>query len=557
MQSSAVDQKMELKQRVSSLNQASTVLNVSGISVKTKIIIFVTILLIIILCFYFYNKSSQPSSTTSAQTLKKMIDTVKAGQVQLYLYSPMSQELYMKDQNGDYWDAGPGSQCPTLVQNAIVIKDVVQIFNCNQIPSQYQSNCYPYNNDPTKYVPVTIQTAQDVESDIVKNIKGPYTPTLTSCFATSSPTSSGTGGTGGINPNLNPINILQTKYQSFPDYCQTKKDEILENLKETALQLGEMVAAAKVVGSVAGEFFAKWVILFWILPSIIHGTGGQRMQGIVMGSYVGVEQLVEYATKLISEKIAARTPEQISKTVEEADGQIAESTTKELTEIGMDVLLDSLNAIFQILSKFMTIIGVLMIAGMIVDVFDPCSLNSGNLAQANLDDMKQGYEQAYTALTGGISYPTIWDASKICAYNLDSSNYWKNCLTDAEQKDPNNAKYKDQMDADKKLLLQYSKEYQNALTTNSQGESLQNGPMNISNQALQKIMETAVPEADWSALGSISKDDVTSVLPQSLLLKNLDMLFTSGNVIEAKYVSQNWFIFLVIIVIILAICFFL
>lgn len=557
MQSSTVGKKIGLKEGVSSLNQVSTPLNVSGISVKAKIIIFITILLIILLSFYFYKKSSQPSPKTSDETLKKMIDTVKNGQVQLYLYSPISQELYMKDQNGNYWDAGPGSQCPALVQNAIIIKDVVQIFNCNQIPSQYQSNCYPYNNDPTKYVPVTIQTAQDVESDIVKNIKGPYTPTITSCFATSSPTSTGTGGTGGINPNLNPINILQSKYQSFPDYCQSKKDEILQNLKETALQLGEMVAAAKVVGTVAGDFFAKWVILFWILPSIINGTSGQRMQGIVMGSYIGVEQLVEYATKLISEKIAARTPEQISNTAEEADGQIVEATATELAEVGTSALLETLNMVFQVFSKCMTIIGVLMIAGMIVDVFDPCSLNSGNMAQSNLDDMKQGYEHAYETLSGGISYPTIWDASKICAYNLDSANYWKNCLTDAEQKDPSNAKYKDQMDADKKLLLQYSKEYQNALTTNSQGESLQNGPMNISNEALQKILETAVPEADWSALGSISKDDVKSILPKSLLLKNVDMLFANGNVIEAEYVSQHWFIFLLIVIIILAICFFL
>jgi hypothetical protein len=503
------------------------------ISTKVKVIVFVVFFIALLIAFYIiYKKKTEISDESPTD---KILNSVKAGDVQIYCYSTTTDTIYMRDINANYWIVGPSAQCPTLAQTAVQIQDVYATFSCDKIPDEYKDKnyCGEYTGQSDKFVNILIKSASDTEAAIIKNAnKKTYTPSLTSCFATSSPSGNNNS------PNLNPISFLKQKFMSLGDWFKSHADEI----KESAISAGTQLGLMGIVVAMTN----KWAIIMFLLPTIINGTNAQRIQAGAFGGQMVIEHLLQAALKSVTETIATRTAAETADIVGES---IFDSIISSAVDCGLRAIASAIPIVNTILTVF-------MLLGMFIDIFDPCGLNSGTLAQSDLDKIKLAYDGAYSAVTGGISYPTVWDASLICEYNLDCNVHWNNCMS-AQAKA---ATTKDIVcKADQDLLKKYSNEYMAALKYNSMGQCINRDPngINITNQALQKMLEEAVPSVDWSSIGSATKDDIVKSLPTNLNLKNIDLLFTDNNYIEANYVAYHWIIFSVIILLLLSIMFFL
>ena len=489
------------------------------VDVKTKIFMIVTLIASVTLYYYlYYKKKNDPPATVVIPSIKDvLIKNLSKIDPQSYLYSVSSDKLYMKDKDGNFHDAGKGSDCKGIANTAVPLIDIKTTYNCSQ--PEAKANCGT-DTDPTHYVSIVSESAKDYEKRINDSLSTPYVPDPKVCS-----TSSDTYGPFYVDPAILPP-------PTFPEYLSKNAKKIIS----MAEQMGEIMAISQVLGHFA--------IVAVLLPTFINGTPEEKIQAGIMSGQVILsglaKDLLEFDSSLTAEEIEDMTEKgggEMMDTamiwVKQAGSEISE---KIVSTVGREVL----EAIPMISNMLMLV----QMAGMILDMIDPCGLNNDTdtVTQDLLDKLKLAYDDAINKISSDSTYPNIWDASNNCDYDLNKAYTWNNCLTDEYK---NTTTQKDFLAEDTALIQKYQNEYLDALKVNSYGQTIKKS---LTNVELQRVLEINVG-GDWSKIGKATKSDIK--LPDSNALKVIDLLFTNNNVIVASEVNQHiYFIFTFVIILI-------
>lgn len=509
------------------------------ITTKTKVIILVVILIIAIGFYIYYINKNKPQDIdikpqSNKEFLQKMLDAAKTDSqnTKIFLYSKKTDKLYLKDTDGKIYDGGYSADCPFIFNNKNIsvfeISDIINIYNCasmNLIPDEYKNRCGA--TDSSKFFSVVLKTADEYEKYLQDSVVGTFTPNADVCYSTD-PTN------GPNNSNNTFLQYFGKKFRNIEEYLASRKDEIIK----FAQQFGVIVAASKFIGHFA--------VIYFILPQFFSGNKIEMikaglMTGQILFQWV-MSKLVEFsaamaaggAEKFISDSLF----ESVSRWAVEASAVIS----KEAFEMTATILSDGINPILEL-------VAVIQLIGMIIDTVDPCGLTSenANLTQAILNTYRDAIDKTVFVKTGGETYPTVFDPTLICDYNLDCNYVYNNCLT-ADQKAGKSIDDYCKTDNDK--YQQYMNEYLSNLKVNSVGQCIGD----ISNAKLRKLFEQYVGGGiDWSPIEQITKKDIS--LPDNKTLQSLDLLLVDDNVIAASYVNKYWYLFLSFFILVLIVLF--
>lgn len=509
---------------------------------KIKLFIVVIIGIIFTCVYYFYIKAPLKNSDPSIPENLPPLN-LKPGSPSTYLFSKTSNKLYMKDISGEYWDAGLAGDCIVLSSSpsTTVIADVYGTYNIDTLPPKYKNSagCTNLNPDGSDYCRVLLQTADDYEKFIVKNIKGKYVPSAVSCSG------AGSGSNGaGVGSDFGKMLLASMKniFMGPLEFLNEHKDELIQ----LASTVGEIVAVTRILSNfAAGRMLAPLVAPAFIM-----------MQAVINGNTQGIEEAAVqsgfFAFKAGVDKFLEKTAAEGG---EDAGLSLASSTSEELitatVEEAASAATEIATTMAAAVAPVLVAIELVMVAGMILDMLDLCGFNKGYLDQSTLDTLKDSYSKLLYNSTNGTSYPILWNAVNNCEYQLDDLKYWYNCMTPDEQaKNPQSTYCKDYSDK----INQYSKEYLNSLKVNSQGQCLKS----VSNIELQRYLQEIAPQFTWDEIGALTNAKIKKItLPTNNTLKKMDLLFTNKNVIVASYVDHYWYLVVLFMILVLIIMVFL
>ncbi len=505
-----------------------------------------------------------------------------------------------------YYNAGKGADCPGMLNNEdsgwkqnpnssnaiptyTLIKGSTAYFSCNNITNsdatedvkkRLIAECRTprYMNNPGAIVKFTSKT-EDVVKNIEEQIKlQGHSNTIMA-----------------PHPNMckSPDNLSdKSKNANEPSSTDNDLGSFLSQNREMIIALAFPLAGGKVADKLAKSgdielstkvggvvkamtfFYMAYTILpgFWNLPANSWefqknaATGlslfDQEIQEHVLG--YAIDKLEKAITENIAEKAAQKAAE---KAAEKAGGAAGKAATKTATKSMMKVLssaaryaMMAMKGLLRFTNQILSILGggiatAIQIAGMIVDALDPCNINSSamNLDQKTLDMYRESYDSMLYMSTKGMSYPTIFDPSPICEYDLDCNNTF-DCLSDEEKK-ANEKNYTSSEEycvfkGDTEKLKQYMDEYLENLTVNSSGECIGD----ITNDVLATYFDMYVGGGyDWSFIRDIKEEEV--VLPKDKQTKVLELLLANQNVLVASYIDQNKYYVMAVFILVVVIMF--
>lgn len=515
---------------------------------KTKICIIIIMIIIFIGIWYFYVKSPINNSSPTIPEKFPDLPTNPDGAV-LYIMSPDSGKLYMKDIKGLYWDAGLAADCQAIASSysTVVIDDVYSIYNKKTLPDKYKGRKECQGITDNSYCSILIKTKEDYEKEIIKNLKGKYTPDVISCSMINN---NNVSGNQPSNTDLGKLmlSVIKSAGMSCYDFLKSHREQLAELVKT--------VTPIVAVSIILSQFAELKMLTPLVMPFFI------MMQSLSSGNVDAIKE-----ASVQSAFIIFKTGVDKCREIARSGGLSLEKTEAEdligaVTEESSDLSIQVCNAIGDFLSSaggriFVEFLGFagaavefLMITGMFLDMIDPCGLNKGFIDQKVMDNLKQAYDKSLFINTNGMAYPNVWNARFNCEYALDPNVYWKQCMTPEEQAKISQDDYcKDFNDKIKK----YSKEYLNSLKVNSQGQCLKTG----TNKDLENFLQQLIPETDWSSIGNLTQADVQNItLPMNDTLKKLDLLFSDNNVVVASYLNHYWYLVILFIIILIVIVIF-
>jgi hypothetical protein len=349
-------------------------------------------------------------------------------------------------------------------------------------------------------------------------------------------------------------------WMSVWDFISAHKDQIIQ----LAAQVGMLEVLSKVIG--------EYSIVVMLLPGLFSSDSDTRYAtGVQIGVFGGKALLsslkvgLEWMARPATQAAIAGSSDTIVEGASLATAEVAERTATEaaaasLAEV-LGVALDFLNPVFDI-------VGFLMIVGMVLDMMDPCGLNN-TLSKDDITSIQRSFDSAlFTAMMKNVgTYPVEWYAENIQEYNLVCptssststsvgrlSKATKNYLTRPENifggTAPNDTN--DCATTELALRLQYTKQYQNSLTTNSLGQCVR--PM--SNSELEAKCSDILGVPVTLPTGSdVAKTGLFGQFQKAIDYASL--ILADDNVIVANFLSTYWYVVAIALIVILLISFFL
>lgn len=525
---------------------------------RTIICILVIVACLIAYFIYKHNNKRPDGLPTDADTLAIFKKNLQKG---VYFYRKETNMLYFKSADDlKYYKVKDGGVCQALIDKAILIKDVYRIFKCSEMPQ----NVIPPDSckgHPDEYSLVLYQSADEYESNLNKNLAGEVVPDLVECTGDNTPAVPGSSSSPSSSPSsseaigyANELKKLLAKgLTSIEDYLASKRDAIIA----AAEQLGVIATASL--------FLKHYAILLIILPQIFSGDPVERTKGGIFAGFeiskIGIEKLASYLKNLSEDTV--KQSELIAKsTTKEGEILLEKVWTNVAIDCGMlikTMSIELLEKAIAFCAEMLTGIEELMMIGMILDVLDVCNINTGYMSQEILDSYKDAYDKGFKNSMYNLGYGVAdaFSADHLCDYTfkddknnivplMNRSSFYKKCLSDDDRKKISEKDYcKDEQD----LLNTYVQEYFDHLSVNSLGQTVNK---NISNEDIATLFQENVGgNIDWSQLKSISSDQMKAAFSHTdNTIINLELVFTSQNVLVASYIDQYFWPFLLFLIII-------
>jgi len=523
---------------------------------RTIICILVIVACLIAYFIYKHNNKRPDGLPTDADTLAIFKKNLQQG---VYFYRKETNMLYFKSADDlKYYKVKDGGVCQALIDKAILIKDVYRIFKCSEMPQ----NVIPPDSckgHPDEYSLVLYQSADEYESNLNKNLAGEVVPDLVECTGDNTPSlapgssSSSPSSSEAIGYANELKKLLAKGFTSVEDYLASKKDAIIA----AAEQLGPIMAAS--------VFLKHYTILLIILPQICSGDPVERTKGGIFAGFeiskLGIEKLATYL-KNLSEDTAKQSELIAKSSTTEGEVLIEKTWTNVAIDCGMVIKrasIELLESVIALCSKILSYAEGLMMIGMLLDVLDVCNLNAGYMSQEILDSYKDAYDKGFKISMHNLGYGVTdaFSADNLCDYTfkddknnivplMNKSSFYKKCLSDDDRKKISEKDYcKDEND----LFNTYVQEYFDHLSVNSLGQTVNK---NISNEDIATLFQENVGgNIDWSQLKSISSDQMKAAFSHTdNTIINLELVFTSQNVLVASYIDQYFWPFLLFLIII-------
>jgi len=506
----------------------------------------------------------------------------------IYLYNPNSDNLYLKRPNPNfnstnlsvdnrdvpffYYNAGKGMDCPGILNNDnsswkmnanssgiqpteyILIQDTFTEYSCTNIlanTSKYDpslvSQCGNGSDNAVLYT-----SAEQYEKKLIDTCKSQgnitaMSPAPNVCYPKDQPSTK--QATMGNSPTSNPYG-----YPFWPNFLTKNRDMIIMMSSMVLGGLGKLVglservtaqAAAKLMGVVSSTI-CHGMMVYMILPGWFENPGSwEWTKNAIMTGQVVFDKAIGLFIEKFAEKAAVGTAEK--GVMEIATETSVETATSMAAEAGSAMLAGTV-AFAELLGPVMAVVGVVQLAGMIVDALDPCGFNSTsmNLTQEMLDKWRVAYDQMMFKNAKGITFPTRANPESICEYNLNCQVHYNSCLSDDEKKKTSADEY---CKSDSDLYNQYVHDYLSSLKTNSSGECIGN----ISNAALATMFNTYVGGIDWSFIENMKPSDF--VISKDQQIKFCQLFLANENTVVASYINNHFYYVLAVFIIILIIMF--
>jgi len=537
------------------------VYNPNLVNSKHRTIICIVIIVACLIAYFIYkHNNKQPDNLPSdADTLAIFKKNLQQG---VYFYRKETNTLYFKSADDlKYYKVKDGSVCQALIDKSILIKDVYRIFKCSDMPQ----NVIPPDSckgHPDEYSLVLYQSADDYESNLNKNLAGEVVPDVVECTGDNTPSlAPGSSSSPSSSPSsseaigyANELKRLLAKgFTSIEDYLASKKDAIIA----AAEQVGPIMAAS--------IFLKHYTILLIILPQICSGDPVERAKGGIFGGFeiskLGIEKLSAYL-KNLSEDTAKQSELVAKSSTKEGEVLIEKTWTNVAIDCGMVIKrasIELLESVIALCSKILNYAEGLMMIGMLLDVLDVCNLNTGYMSQEMLDSYKKSYDKAFEINMHNLGYGVAdaFSADNLCDYTfkddknnivplMNKSSFYEKCLSDDDRKKIAKTDYcKDEDD----LFNTYVQEYFDHLSVNSLGQTVHK---DISNDVIAQLFKLNVGgNVDWDQLKSVTADQVKSSFShKDNTIINLELVFTSQNILVASYIDQYFWPFLLFLIII-------
>jgi hypothetical protein len=475
----------------------------------------------------------------NSPTIPNSIPTPNPNKISVYIMSSDSGKLYMRDKDGNYWDAGLAVDCPAISSdfNTIVIDDVYSIYNKKNLPDKYKDYPGCKNVSNNSYCAVMTQTKTEYENYIQKNTKGVYKPNPITCDI----------GSKGGSPSTDFGKLLLSQLKNFGKSILDFFTENKEELEQIATQLSPIIAVSYVFSKYAEtQILTPFVAPFFImLQSADINNPKAEEQPAIQSSFMLFKAGIDKLSNILSKNSGLSLENTTSGELADASIEAATDAAVEVS-VAMSISTTALNTIAFAAGG----VEIVMMAGMILDVIDPCGLSKGFIDQDIMDRIKSSFDKSLYNQTNGNSYPTIWNAEFNCEYQLNPNIYWNQCMTPEQQSKISLDDFtKDFNDTIKK----YKNEYLGSLKVNSQGQCLKS----LTNIELQHFLEQLVPNVNWSQIGSMTNTDIKKIkLPMNNTLRTIDLLFTDNNVIVASYLDKYWYLVLLFIMVLILVIIF-
>ena len=535
----------------------------SSISIKTKLAIASFASVATYLSYDYYQKKNNETiskQTTDDDLKNAILDSAKnygKGDQKykgIYLYSTVSNKLYLRSNDGNIYRAGNLSDCPSLLDpnpNVTVYKisDIFETYSCKNIPTQhkdkYKQQC---EEKPDNDVNVLMTSESEFEKRISDVAIGDIKPSQDVCFNSSQ----GGDDNTGLKPAATPEEFVKSNWQK---------------IGELALTLGLMKAVEHI-----SMFFC---ISIFVLPGIFQSSGWNKEKQTIMGGQMLYGWIVQKLKEKTAEAIAEKATEA---TVKEADGVILNVSKKIALEVATKmefVVARVFLAFADLINPIMTAIGITQLIGMIIDIFDWCHLNNANesITQTLLDNAGKGKNIFMNNLINYNAYgepfdPSLWS---YCNYDIDPTlcgekfdkcisqtflkgRKWGDGKNQPSDVGPREITKDDYCGEINNTYNSYINEYINSLKINSLGQCIHTP----SNQEWAQILKYYIkdPNIDFSQLENVNSNNYPSNLyPTSETAKMFDIFLVNQNTYVAEFVKDNFYYFLTLFIIIMVIIF--
>jgi hypothetical protein len=499
-----------------------------------KIIVLVTLSICIIssIIYIIYQRKNSVTVPTKTDLQKKFGDEIiSLSTNELYLYSKLTNTLYKKNTKGTFYIVKDGANCSILMNKSIPITDVQKTFSCKNVPDKYKSQCNG-STDPNNFIVVTIQSASDFEKVITDTNPIVVTPETYECNS--------------VDESSLLTQWFTNKWTSVEDFFSVKNGDII---LQVVGQFGVIVGISMLSAHLA--------IIYMILPMIFSGNSVDREKGAIIGGSYFIPLLLKTFAEKMGELSVTKYAEEVLKLT---DGEIMESSFVTGLAAFRECIVSLKESISDALTYLDEIPGVnlvsvalqlLMFAGMFLDSFDACGLNSDRFSQDILLNYKKSLDRTIGLVVN--NYNDFFNASNVCDYKLmTSSQYWALCLPDD---DPGKKMKQTEYGNDDLIKMQqYSQEYLTLLKVNSQGEMIK--PF-ITNDELYTLLTQNFSQIDWSDIkNGMKTTDLKDLYSSSMFQAQFDIIFADNNVIVANYVAHYKYIIAIFFFIVLCIVFY-
>jgi hypothetical protein len=507
------------------------------------ILIIIILILVISLIIYFIYKN-RPSSDSG----KTGYNIDIRGQ---FMIDEGSGNMYYRDLENNFYNAGTCDDCPSACQIAFPIVDVTRSVNC--FDPDNQDIC---KGKTTGFINVVTMKAEDYLSSIKSKVKGQKKMTINECLYILNGGNGGSTGDTGTTPitpkqesDLQQIEsflsgFVTKGYNTIFDFFADHK-EAWFNL---AKQLGPVLVLQKFIGAFAMSFL--------IFPMIING---QYFQAGVFTAQIVTQEMITKGIQYAITNLASSVSEQALKNL------AADNVEDMMAKFAADVIITAsedaaaidalayLTDMEEDLSDFFEVVGFVQMVGVVLDIIDPCGLQD-TISENDFKKITEAYNQAfYTGILKQNSYPPLFTAEMVPDFKFQ-------CTT-KKDKDKTIENETDPCDSYQIFMQNARNDYFNAL---------QKSGVNALGQCIQSLKDQEFADKLNQTLGLTGSDAFTASQINEAkqgfcnsgflqtefnkFMNVVDISLADDNVIVAGYLRKYWYIvFSVILVLILVI----
>jgi hypothetical protein len=511
----------------------------------TNIILVLLTLIIFSTIIYMYSTQSikKIKKTNGTETPSSIIDKKEKG---TFLVDRDGGSLFYTYEQDKFLDVGTCDSCVSACEIALPIEDVYTGINCKDEEYKNSDTCKGVQG----YKIVKLFSKEDYLKMIQDKVKGQKSLTVDECINLVN--TSGGKKTRDDEIMSEAINDILDQGFTFKDFFKKRKD--------TFIMLGAQLGMARVIAIFSHEFSSA----AFIVPLIAEGN--YYAAGVFTGyevSKIAVKQIVQSVIQQLTVEgiqnvVPGATEKSIQELTERVGTEVAERAAEEVAErIAASILLASL----EVVTEIFDVVGFLQLVGMVLDIWDPCGLNS-EMSQDDINSVSDSFDNAFyqQMLAYQGKYPIIFTANLVPEYKFFCNTNKKtdtkilsNLSTLKSENDPC-----DTYDSFRKKCIN---DYLGSLKVNQFGLCIGS----ISDQELADEINALTGASVGSKL-YVTQDTIKSakdIYIDSNEFMNfynkffdvIDIALAGENLAVALYIKKYWYIVLLILIIIILIVF--